>query len=231
MDQPGILEHVKFGLNETAKSLEQHISKLRQSLLKETPLTEETVTPRMILACRWDVNPPDLFSHIPLLVASANTLATIYDAKFSTTTLSEIKLVNLPKGSENSLSEAVGIRRLSVVTLNVGCSMNKLVVANNASSLQSKTLMGPRLTGLLDKIPRLATPWLIPTTNPTVLTSVLQSTHIKHVKTTAPTDLRAVKQERGQARKAAKQRRKESRRATERPISTMDTSNEIQPEK
>lgn len=119
-EAPEILNYVKFGLNEAAKSLEQYISKLRQSLLVETPLTDDVVTPRVMFACRWDVNPPDLFSHIPHLVASANTLGTIYEAKFpSARSTIEIKLVNLAKGSENSLSEAVGIRRLSMVTLNV----------------------------------------------------------------------------------------------------------------
>lgn len=64
------------------------------------------------------------------------------------------------------------------------------------------------MDGLLKVVPRLATPWLIPTTNPTVLVPRLEPTHIKHLRTTAPTDMRVAKQERVEARKVAKQQRK-----------------------
>lgn len=84
--------------------------------------------------------------------------------------------------------------------------------------------MGPRLVALLDKVPRLATPWLIPTTNPTILVPSLQPTHIKHVKTTAPTDLRVVKQERAKAKKEARQGRKKSKPDPEQGISATDMS-------
>jgi ribonuclease P/MRP protein subunit POP3 len=120
-EAPDILKNVKCGLNETVKALEQHISNLRDCLAKGVPLTDDVITPRIVLACRWDVNPPDLFSHIPHLVASANRLGDIYEKKFaSAPAIPEIKLVNLPQGSEKSLSDAVGIRRLSMVILNVG---------------------------------------------------------------------------------------------------------------
>jgi ribonuclease P/MRP protein subunit POP3 len=118
---PDILKNVKCGLNQTEKALEQHISNLRDCLTKGVALTDDVITPRIVLACRWDVNPPDRFAHIPHLVASANRLGDIYEKKFaSAPAIPEIKLVNLPHGSEKSLSDAVGIRRLSMVILNVG---------------------------------------------------------------------------------------------------------------
>lgn len=121
LEAPEILKNVKCGLNETGKALEQHISNLRDSLTIGLALTDDVITPRIVLACRWDVNPADLFSHIPHLVASANTLGVIYNAKFaSAPSIPDIKLVNLPQGSEKGLSEAVGIHRLSIVILNVG---------------------------------------------------------------------------------------------------------------
>lgn len=209
-DPPQILSHVNFGLNEACRMLERHISSIRESLLHSRPLDQEIVVPRIIMACRFDVNPPDLFSHIPHLVASANTLATLYSGKFPSkpSPLLEIKLINLPKGAEDSLSEAVGIRRLSMVTLDVRFIRPLKSILTNQ---QSKTPLGYRLEKLIDKVPRLATPWLIPTTNPKILVPTLQPTHIKHVKTTAPVDQRAAKQERANSRKAAKKAKKEKR--------------------
>ena len=117
---PEILQHIKFGINEVAKLLERYISRIRQSLLEKRVLEDETPTPLVLFACRWDINPPTLLSHIPHLVASANTLASTYHAYFTgSPPLSEVKLVNLPKGSEGPLSESLGMRRVSVVALNV----------------------------------------------------------------------------------------------------------------
>lgn len=70
------------------------------------------------------------------------------------------------------------------------------------------------MDGLLKMVPRLATPWLIPTTNPTIFVPSHKPTHIKHLKTTAPVDMRAAKQERVEVRKAAKERRKKKPQIT-----------------
>ena len=83
-----------------------------------------------------------------------------------------------------------------------------------SDSLQSGAVLGIKLGGLLKMVPRLATPWLIPTTSRTLLAPRLELTHVKHLKTTAPADIRAAKQERIEARKAAKQQRKRRSQAT-----------------
>ncbi|KIM23025.1 hypothetical protein M408DRAFT_268368 [Serendipita vermifera MAFF 305830] len=195
--EPEVLQHAKFGANEVVKMLERYISTIRQSLLDKKAVDEGTITPLAVLACRWDVNPPSLFSHIPHLVASANTLASMYHLSFPDShPFPEVKLVNLPKHAENSLSEALGMRRVSIVALN------------------SNAILSTKMGGLLKMVPRLATPWLIPTTNPTIFVPSHKPTHIKHLKTTAPVDMRAAKQERVEVRKAAKERRKKKAQIT-----------------
>lgn len=75
--------------------------------------------------------------------------------------------------------------------------------------------MGPRLIDLIAKVNKLATPWLIPITGPATLSITHIPTHIKHLKTSAPVDLRAAKQERGRAKKEAKQRKINALKNTE----------------
>ncbi|PVF93555.1 hypothetical protein CPB86DRAFT_808932 [Serendipita vermifera] len=202
--RPEIADHVVFGINEVAKALERHISKIRGALLNKESFSEETEIPIAIFACLWDLNPPTILSHIPHLVASANTLLTILATKSTeqSATFPDMKLINLPKGSESSVSEAIGMRRVSIILLT------------------SKATVGSRLLDLLNKVPKLATPWLIPTTNPTIFTPHFRPTHIKHLKTTAPVDMRAAKAERSQAKKEAKQGKK-ARTDLNRPDASM----------
>ena len=117
LNPPLLLEHVYFGLSEVSKVLERYIARLRGSVANSEVLGENA-TPRAILACRWDVNPPQLFSHIPYLVASCNTLITLYHARVKDAKrIPELKLVNLSKGAESALSESIGLRRVSIVLL------------------------------------------------------------------------------------------------------------------
>lgn len=118
--EPEMLQHINFGINEVAKFLERHISTIQESLLDKKSIEDGRPTPLVLFACRWDINPPNLLAHFPHLVASANTLASTYQAYFpGSHPIPEVKLVNLPKGAENPLSEALGMRRVSVVVLNV----------------------------------------------------------------------------------------------------------------
>jgi ribonuclease P/MRP protein subunit POP3 len=120
ISSPPILKHLVIGLNEVTKYLERHITRLRESMVGEKALSEDTSLPCALFACRWDLNPPTLISHIPHLVASFNTLANLYNAKFQTATaIPDLKLINLPKGAESSLSDCIGIRRVSMVLINV----------------------------------------------------------------------------------------------------------------
>jgi ribonuclease P/MRP protein subunit POP3 len=118
-ERPEIAKHVVFGINEVTKALERHISRIRQSLLDKASSTEEVEIPIAVFACRWDLNPSSILSHIPHLVASANTLLTILSTKFPERTFPDTKLINLPKGSEASVSEAIGMRRVSIILLTV----------------------------------------------------------------------------------------------------------------
>ncbi|KAG8829880.1 hypothetical protein FRC17_005840 [Serendipita sp. 399] len=208
---PAILDHVVFGLTQVGKALERHIAGIRNAIAKETTLSGDISYPVAVMACRWDVNPPQLFSHIPHLVASSNTLATLYQQKFSEAyVIPEIKLINLPKGAEASVSESIGLRRVSILLLTIDFPKSKFPASD-------------RMQELLRMVPRIATPWLIPTTNPTVLAPVFQPTHVKHLKTTAPADMKAARSERTEARKQARERR----RRREKPKNISRDSNSI----
>lgn len=212
---PEILKHVKFGVNEVARLLESQISRIRQHLLDKRPMEDNGIPSLLVIfACRWDTNPPIILAHIPHLVAAANTLASTYHANFEEAhSIPEVKLVNLPKGSENPLAEAVGVRRISVIALSV-CRFPPPHHNSLSNSFQSSAVLGTKLDGLLKMVPRIATPWLIPTTSRTALVPRLELMHVKHLKTTAPIDIRAAKRERLEARKAAKQRRKRPSKAS-----------------
>lgn len=66
---------------------------------------------RIVLVCRADIDPPLLVSHIPHLVAACNSATTDPDMR--------VKLVTLPKGAENTLAHAMGLRRAAVLAFDV----------------------------------------------------------------------------------------------------------------
>lgn len=70
----------------------------------------------VVLVCRSDIDPPLLVSHIPHLVAACNGAPSTIDRR--------VKLVTLPKGAEDTLSEAFGLRRVAVIALNVSYSIS-----------------------------------------------------------------------------------------------------------
>ncbi|CAG7850740.1 SubName: Full=Uncharacterized protein {ECO:0000313/EMBL:CCA68503.1} [Serendipita indica DSM 11827] len=138
---PPLLGHVHFGLSEVLKLLERHIAQLRNTVANSKAL-DETATPTAILACRWDINPPQLFSHIPHLVASYNTLLTLYHARLQDAKrIPELKLVNLPKGAEDALSESIGLRRVSIVL--VMYTRPERILKTNFLTHYQKSLVSP----------------------------------------------------------------------------------------
>ncbi len=118
VDVPDILQHVTFGINEVTKKLEALANTLRQTRLKVSSETDvdfdSAQKPRsqLVLVCTGDINPPILVGHLPGLVAACNSVRLKPEG-------GSTWLVPLPAGAEQTLSIAAGLRRVSVLLLDV----------------------------------------------------------------------------------------------------------------
>ncbi|EAU92807.2 hypothetical protein CC1G_01852 [Coprinopsis cinerea okayama7 len=178
--KPTIMAHMVLGINAVTKRLEHQARQVRRIVLARPPEDQslETKPPiAYVFACRAEVNPSILIDHLPPLVAACN----------SATGKQFVKLVPLPKDSEQRLAESLGIRSASIIAIDA----------------QYPGL--PELAARLESVPLLTASWLTPSAVPTQLIP----THIKHVKTSAPKDMKAAREKRLQGRMAAKQRQKE----------------------
>lgn len=110
LEPPQILQHVTIGINEVTKRLESQIHKSRITVVPGNSDTKSLVLPlQVILVCRGDINPVMLVDHLPHLVAAYNS-AQVKD---------KLILVTLPKGAEASMAQAMGLRRVAVVGMDV----------------------------------------------------------------------------------------------------------------
>ncbi|TRM66095.1 hypothetical protein BD626DRAFT_486711 [Schizophyllum amplum] len=207
---PPVHDHVIIGINNVTKRLEKQTERVRYpkpvtvkasstEVAPEQP-TLSSITPpdapplRLVLVCKADVDPPILIDHIPHLVAAHNS---------STAAGAPIKLVCLPKGAELALADALGLRRVAVLAFDADA---------------------PRLSQLddmLTSVPTLAAAWLackphvrsVPSKSTTIPTQLAAPayipTHVKQLRTTAPTDMRAAKEQRTRERKEVKERKRE----------------------
>ena len=127
---------------------------------------------RLVLACRHDVDPPILLEHVPALVASCNSNRrsrwrssmknkqpmsglgmdldnTEGNEDTETDTISNVnvpvKLVPLPKGSEATLAQAVGLRRATLIALEARCFCSVLVIHVSLTLLTSPKQFIPAL--------------------------------------------------------------------------------------
>ncbi|KAF5388569.1 hypothetical protein D9757_004664 [Collybiopsis confluens] len=140
---------------------------------------------RLVLVCRADINPPMLIDHLPHLVAAYN----------STTPVDPILLISLPQGAEQTLAGLFGVRRVAAMGF-----------VRNAPGLST-------LLSTLTSAPVLTAAWLSTQVAISELkrsTSIIP-THIKQLRTTAPKDMKAAKEQRAAAlapRKKGKRRMK-----------------------
>lgn len=116
-EPPTILQHLIFGVNEVTRRLEAQIKSYRHiiTVSDETATLSEPFSQspiKVIFVCRADINPSILIDHIPHLVAACNAA--------SKRSLNFVKLVPLPKGAETTLAQAVGLRRVAVMAVDVG---------------------------------------------------------------------------------------------------------------
>lgn len=118
--KPLILEHLVFGINEVTKLLEDTSKSSRETIELDGSDTEKASKRRftgLILVCRGDVDPPILISHLPYLVAACNSSQ--WCSQSTDVSTKKIWLVPLSKGAEFPLSQAMGLRRVSVMAVNV----------------------------------------------------------------------------------------------------------------
>lgn len=116
-EPPPIFKSLIFGINAVTKYLETQIANCRlktvfQSSTKDMEqASEEHNTIRYLFVCRADIDPPILIDHLPHLVATYNVLRG--------SDVPPTILIPLPKGAEATLAQAVGVRRLAVLAIDV----------------------------------------------------------------------------------------------------------------
>jgi len=196
LGETSIARHIVYGINGVTRRLEQQVDAARLPTVFTTATsTDSPPSPlEYIFVCRADVDPPLLINHIPHLVAAFNSVRT-KDC---------IKLIPLPKGSEASLALALGIRRAAVVALDVSTLKTFITLLMH---LQSDFPSKDALQAILKNAPIVSATWL------TQRPSQLIPTHVKHVRTTAPVDMKKMKELRSTGRAEAKAKKADRKAA------------------
>lgn len=209
---PEVLRHLVIGINEVTKALESIAHTHRQRFNRTSAVDAETTQSRSppsyaVLACRGDVDPPVLISHLPSLVATCNSFRhQLVSAKPKPTA---VWLLPLPKGAETTLAEALGLRRAAVVLIKVGYSVSMRSILLTQLISKSSAPKFDLLAGLLQNVSIVAAPWLMPSEE----MGALVPSHIKLLRTSAPKDMKAAKEQRLKGRVAAKERQRDMRHA------------------
>ncbi|KAF9486310.1 hypothetical protein BDN70DRAFT_793852 [Pholiota conissans] len=176
-DEPLFLRHLLFGINAVTKRLETQVQAVHSPNVSKFPETStKTLKSLMyVFVCRADVDPALLIAHLPHLVAAYN----------STRPSQYIKLIPLPQGAEFLLAQTLGIRRVTVLAVDVDYPDDS------------------KLKAILESIPILTASWL---SQPKAIAPLI-STHIKHLRTTVPKDMKEAKELRLKGKAAARQKR------------------------
>lgn len=122
-EAPLVIAHLTIGINEVTKRLESQAQSRRLRASIHAPVSSETFSSASehkperaplvyVFVCRADIDPPLLVAHLPELVASCNT-------PIPGRTSTPVHLISLPKQAEATLAETVGLRRVSVLALDV----------------------------------------------------------------------------------------------------------------
>ncbi|KAH0838042.1 hypothetical protein J3R83DRAFT_6282 [Lanmaoa asiatica] len=179
-DRVSGVSHLVIGINTVTKALESQLRVTRRHVVVDNPSQNGDQLPAqppivVVFVCYADVDPSALVDHIPYLVAGCNSPRNVTHS---------IKLVPLPKGSESTISQILGIRSAAVVAFRHGSPLSEAI------------------RDILDSVPIVSAPWLCP--SDTQGTSQLVPTHIKQLRTTAPKDMKGAREQRSKARAAAK---------------------------
>lgn len=114
----GASPHFAVGINVVTRALESQLCFTRKHVITDVPSQNRGQLPppsalspiETVFVCYADVDPPALVAHIPYLVAGCNS---------PRNATQPIKLVPLPKGSEQAISQLLGVRRAAVVAFRV----------------------------------------------------------------------------------------------------------------
>ncbi|EIN13943.1 hypothetical protein PUNSTDRAFT_95379 [Punctularia strigosozonata HHB-11173 SS5] len=197
-EEPAILKHLVVGVNEVTKRLEDLARQFQRTDVNlNSTRGDRTSTVAVVFICREDIDPPMLVSHFPSLVASVNS-ALARAASSQAHNVPYIKLVPFHKGAEASLAAAIGLRRAAA-----------LAIETHASQIHS-------FLDILEAIPPLVAPWLAKQFPGCVSDRLLEATHVKHLRTTAPIDMRAAKEARVKAKQVIKAKSREDFRPPKR---------------
>lgn len=112
---PGASPHPIIGVNAVTRALESQLGVTRKHVVVDNRPQNGDQLPAsspivIVFACCADVDPSALVDHIPYLVAGCNSPRNVTQP---------IKLVPLPKGSEPTISQILGVRRAAVVAFRV----------------------------------------------------------------------------------------------------------------
>ena len=120
---PPILSSLTVGINEVTKRLERLAISHRSQVQAEPDqdnLSSDTTSASpscVVIACRGDIDPPILMGHVPNLVATCNSARRAYNTHSPQS--GGTWLVPMPKGTEETLSVAMGLRRVSMLLVEV----------------------------------------------------------------------------------------------------------------
>lgn len=107
IEPPLLARHITCGINEVTKKLELQTQNARRTTIGT--VSTAPLPLKYVFVCRADVDPALLIDHLPHLVAAHNSNCLSHP----------IKLITLPKGSELVLAHTLGIRRLTVLAIDV----------------------------------------------------------------------------------------------------------------
>lgn len=188
---PDILSYITIGINEVTKKLETLARPNPQTIYPESLRSLDSnpppsPSPLLVFVCREDVDPPLLISHLPQLVAACNTTIPREALVSHGQSHPYTWLIPLPRGAEASLATALALRRVSVI------------------SIEGSTPGISDVLELLQSVPIVTAPWM---TAPLAMNlSSLVPTHIKQLKTSAPSDMKMAKEKRAQGKAEAKKK-------------------------
>jgi hypothetical protein len=121
---PSQPQHLIIGINQVTRALEHQLqfSRRRITLCTSSQRVDQPDVPSsnmaIVFVCCADLDPPALVDHIPYLVAGCNSAKDIPQT---------IRLVPLPKGSEATISQTIGLRRAAVIGIDVRGSLRNFI--------------------------------------------------------------------------------------------------------
>ncbi|OJA19565.1 RNase P subunit Pop3 [Rhizopogon vesiculosus] len=198
-------DYITIGINQVTRSLESQVKYFRKSATLTTASCVSQISAgpasiAVVFVCRADVNPPILLDHIPHLVAGCNSTRPRSEAEGA---WRPVKLITLPKDSESALARALGLRRAAVIAIHVSARTSNVSILTFDTLDQDDAPFLPTFYEMLQSVPVISAPWLVPPFQHASPRSLIP-THIKQLRTSAPKDMKAAKEQRTKARAAAK---------------------------